>query len=469
MARACEFLDGIKNLGYRMAYEAGLSFNLDDIIVPPEKEGIVAKGQKEVDEIQANYDMGFITDNERYNQVINAWTHVNNELGDIKQVNFMTEECRRMKIDVLGPDVNESEYKFSVNDKGEIRYGMGGIKNVGEAAVSNIVEEREANGKFKDLTDFLMRTANKGLNRRAIESMGMAGCFDNFPGFHRAMLSYMPQNDMVPFVERALRMVASYNERKNSTQIDLFGFGSGEGEGETLNIPLPQCEPWSQMKQLEMEKEALGFYVSSHPMETYSIEIENFANINTEKLKLALENINNLGRNVRLAGQITKAEELPTKDGNSTYGKFVIEDQYGTYEFKLFKEKYMNMKHILVPGSFVLLIGSFMKSYRKNPEGKESIDVFFNNVYLLSSLLENTNKKVKIQLFIDIASDDDVLSLIKLFKDNPGKQSYSVNIYDRNANMSCNMTPVSGNINAAVILPLFKKQPYSDFVKFELK
>ena len=130
---------------------------------------------------------------------------LNNELGDIKQVNFMTEECKRMKIEVLGPDVNESEYKFSVNEKGEIRYGMGGIKNVGEAAVKGIVEEREANSKFKDFGDFVMRVADKGLNVRALESMGMAGCFDSFKGFHRAMLFYIAPNDSVPFSERAMR------------------------------------------------------------------------------------------------------------------------------------------------------------------------------------------------------------------------------------------------------------------------
>jgi len=393
---------------------------------------------------------------------------LNNELGDIKQVNFMTEECRRMKIDVLGPDVNESEYKFSVNDKGEIRYGMGGIKNVGEAAVAGIVEEREANGKFKNFTDFLLRTANKGLNRRAIESMDMAGCFDNFPGFHRAMLFYVPQNDTVPFVERAMRMVASYNERKNSTQIDLFGFGSDDGMGETLNIPLPECEPWSQMKQLDMEKDALGFYISLHPMDTYSIEIENFTNTNIDKLNKALGNPANIGRAVRLGAHVTKAEDRKSKS-NTDYGLYTVEDQTGNISFYLFKENYLNMKNILVPDAYVLLIGKIDKSFRKDSEGKDMAEVRFTEVHLLESLLEKTSKKVKMQLFVDKATDDDLIALTDLVKSNPGKQSYSFTITDESMNMSCNVSPVSGGLNAAVVLPLLKKQPYSDFVKFELR
>ncbi|MBR7024276.1 MAG: DNA polymerase III subunit alpha, partial [Bacteroidales bacterium] len=279
---------------------------------------------------------------------------LNNELGDIKKVNFMTEECKRMKIAVLGPDVNESEYTFSVNEKGEIRYGMGGIKNVGEAVVSGIVAEREANGKFKDFGDFLMRIADKAFNVRALESMGMAGCFDSFKGFHRAMLFNIAPNESSPFSEKALRMVASYNERKNSSQMDLFGFGGDEGGAEeAFSMPLPDCEPWSKMKELEMEKEALGFYISSHPMEVYHLPLKYFANCDVEGLKNAMNDVEkNLRRAVRLGGQITRAEEFTAKNGNP-YGRFTIEDQSGVLQFALFKENYLNCRNLLTVNSFV--------------------------------------------------------------------------------------------------------------------
>ena len=398
---------------------------------------------------------------------------LNNELGDIKQVNFMTEECKRMKIEVLGPDVNESEYEFSVNEKGEIRYGMGGIKNVGEAAVAGIVAEREANGKFKDFGDFVMRVADKGLNVRALESMGMAGCFDSFKGFHRAMLFNIAFNDSVPFSERAMRMVASYNEKKNSAQMDLFGFGSDEGAEETFNIPLPECEPWSKMKELEMEKEALGFYISSHPMQVYHLPIKYFCNCNVEGLKAALNDVEkNLKRPVRLGGQITRAEEFTAKNGNP-YGRFTIEDQSGALQFALFKENYLNCRNLLTVNSFVMLSGIMDKPFPRAGQDPnvvlQTLEVRFTEARLLDSLLESTSKTVYIKLNVAEMNKESMEEFIKTLKDNPGKQHYKLHLFDPLGKKSCNLTPAKGAINAQEVLPLLEKAPFSNFVEFDLR
>ncbi len=395
---------------------------------------------------------------------------LNNELGDIKQVNFMTEECKRMKIAVLGPDVNESEYKFSVNDKGEIRYGMGGIKNVGEAAVAGIVAEREANGKFKDFGDFVMRVADKGLNVRALESMCMAGCFDSFKGFHRAMLFYIAPNESAAFSEKAMRMVASFNERKNSSQMDLFGFGDDASAEETFSIPLPDCEPWSKMKELEMEKEALGFYISSHPMEVYHLPLKYFCNCNVEQLKAAQNDVErNLKRAVRLGGQITRAEEFTAKNGNP-YGRFTIEDQTGAFQFALFKENYMNCRNLLTVNSFVMLYGTLDKPFPKAGQDPNvaptTLEVRFNEAKLLDSLLESTNKTVYVKLNVAEMDKESVDELVKVIKENPGKQNYKIHLHDPKAQRSCNMSPVKGGINAQEVLPLFEKMP---FVEFDLR
>jgi len=395
---------------------------------------------------------------------------LNNELGDIKQVNFMTEECKRMKINVLGPDVNESEYEFSVNEKGEIRYGMGGIKNVGEAAVAGIVSEREANGKFKDFGDFVMRVADKGLNVRALESMGMAGCFDSFKGFHRAMLFYIAPNDSVSFSERAMRMVASYNERKNSSQMDLFGFGDEGGAEETFNMPLPQCEPWSKMKELEMEKEALGFYISSHPMQVYHLPIKYFCNCDVEGLKAALNNVEkNLKRPVRLGGQITRAEEFTAKNGNP-YGRFTIEDQSGALQFALFKENYLNCRNLLTVNSFVMLSGIMDRPFPRAGQDPnvvlQTLEVRFTEARLLDSLLESTSKTVYIKLNVSEMNKESMEEFIKVLKDNPGKQHYKLHLFDPLGKKSCNLTPVKGVINAQEVLPLLEKMP---FVEFDLR
>ena len=398
---------------------------------------------------------------------------LNNELGDIKQVNFMTEECKRMKINVLGPDVNESEYEFSVNEKGEIRYGMGGIKNVGEAAVAGIVAEREANGKFKDFGDFVMRVADKGLNVRALESMGMAGCFDSFKGFHRAMLFYVAPNESTSFSEKALRMVASFNERKNSSQMDLFGFGDESGAEETFSMPLPQCEPWSKMKELEMEKEALGFYISSHPMEIYHLPLKYFANCNVEGLKNAMNDVEkNLRRGVRLGGQITRAEEFTAKNGNP-YGRFTIEDQSGALQFALFKENYLNCRNLLTLNSFVMLYGTLDKPFPRAGQDPNAapatLEVRFNEVRLLDSLLETTSKTVYFRLNVAEMDKEGMEEFVKVIKQNPGKQNYKVHVFDPVGKKSCNLTPVKGAINAQEVLPLVEKEPFKNFVEFDLR
>ena len=394
---------------------------------------------------------------------------LNNELGDIKQVNFMTEECKRMKIAVLGPDVNESEYEFSVNEKGEIRYGMGGIKNVGEAAVAGIVAEREANGKFKDFGDFVMRVADKGLNVRALESMGMAGCFDSFKGFHRAMLFYIAPNETSSFSEKAMRMVASYNERKNSSQMDLFGFGGDEIE-ETFTMPLPVCEPWSKMKELEMEKEALGFYISSHPMEVYHLPLRYFANCNVETLKAAMNDPEkNIRRAVHLGGQITKAEEYTAKNGNP-YGRFTIEDQSGALQFSLFRENYLNCRNLLTVNSFVLLNGTLDKPYPRAGQDPnlmpQTLEVRFTEARLLDSLLETTSKTVYLKLNVSEMNESDMKEFVKTMKANPGKQNYKIHLYDPINKKSCNLTPYRGTVNAQELLPLLEKM---SFVEFDLK
>ena len=394
---------------------------------------------------------------------------LNNELGDIKQVNFMTEECKRMKIEVLGPDVNESDYKFSVNEKGEIRYGMGGIKNVGEAAVKGIVEEREANGKFKDFGDFVMRIADKGLNVRALESMGMAGCFDGFKGFHRAMLFDIAPNESSSFAEKALRMVAVYNERKNSTQMDLFGFGGEEAE-ETFAMPLPDCEPWSKMKELEMEKEALGFYISSHPMQVYHLPLKYFANCNVEVLKAAMNDPErNIRRSVRLGGQITRAEEFTAKNGNP-YGRFTIEDQSGALQFALFKENYANCRNLLTVNSFVMLYGTLDRPFPRPGQDPnimpQTLEVRFTEARLLDSLLETTSKTVYIKLNVAEMSQVQMEEFIKTLKKNQGKQNYKIHLFDPLSKKSCNMTPTKGAINAQEVLPLLEKM---SFVEFDLR
>ncbi len=394
---------------------------------------------------------------------------LNSSINDAKEVTLMMEECKRMKINILGPDVNESESKFSVNAKGEIRFGLRAIMNVGEAAISGIIEERNSGGRFKDFTDFLLRTSTTGINRRVLEAMDTAGCFDNFPNFHRAMIFYMAPFENITFGEKALRMVSSYKERQQSSQIDLFGLGS-EGTPEALSIPLPECEPWSKLKELKMEFDSIGFYISSHPMDSFNLALKYFANTTTESLNYLVKDQSKNGYPIRLGGQITKSEEFTAKNGNN-YGRFTIEDKAGAYQFTLFKENYLNLKNMLGNGLFVLLIGTLGQQFQKQDQLKmnaapEQMDLKFKitDVKLLDSLLEDTDKKVYFIMDVAELSQKDVNEFISIINGNPGKQKYRIHFYNSITKTSSNMSPIiQTGINAHDVLPLVENLPYVEF------
>ncbi len=284
------------------------------------------------------------------------------------------------------------------------------------------------------------------------------------------MLVYMAPNEASTFAEKAMRMVASYNERKNSAQMDLFGFGTDENVGESFSMPLPDCEPWSKMKELEMEKEALGFYISSHPMEVYHLPLKFFANCNVEQLKAAQNNPEKyLKQAVRLGGQITRAEEFTAKNGNP-YGRFTIEDQSGAFQFALFKENYANCKNLLTVNSFVMLYGTLDRPFPRQGqdpnEMPQTLEVRFTEVRMLDSLLETTSKTVYIKLNVAEMTQSNTKDFTKTIMDNPGKQNYKIHLFDPLAKKSCNMTPMRGGINAQEVLPLLEKMP---FVEFDLR
>jgi len=267
-----------------------------------------------------------------------------------------------------------------------------------------------------------------------------------------------------------MRMVASYNEKKNSSQMDLFGFGSDEAAEETFTIPLPNCEPWSKMKELEMEKEALGFYISSHPMEVYHLPIKYFCNCNVEGLKAAMNDVEkNLKRAVRLGGQITRAEEFTAKNGNP-YGRFTIEDQTGALQFALFKENYLNCRNLLTLNSFVMLSGVLDRPFPRAGQDPnvilQTLEVRFTEARLLDSLLETTSKTIYLKVNVAEMNQEGMEEFVKIIKENPGKQNYKLHLFDPLSKKSCNMTPVKGAVNAQEVLPLFEKLP---FVEFDLR
>ena len=369
-------------------------------------------------------------------------------------------------------DINESRYEFAVNDKGEIRFGMGAIKNVGEAAVEGIVTEREKNGRFKSFSDFLLRTSSFGINKRALETMATAGCFDSFPQIHRATLFYVAPNETATFLEKAIRMVNAYNDRKNSAQIDLFGFGTDDGAEEELVIPIPECERWNFKKELQMEMESIGLFLSSHPMDAYRVVTQYFANVTIERILAMLDNENNKNMQVRFSARISSVDHIVAQNG-SGYAKVRVEDKSGVIQFGLYRESYLKFKHLCQEDVYVLVSGTLREKWNKKAQMEEQksfsgLELSVSEIRYLDSILEETNKLLEITVMVNEIDEERLRQMIDILINNPGKQKYSIVCYDSQMNMNCNLSPLDSpkrkaGINIANVIKAFENMNFETF------
>lgn len=314
---------------------------------------------------------------------------LSNNMSDIKQVTFFMEECRRLGTPVLGPDVNESNLKFTVNDKDEIRFGLGAIKGVGENAVISIVEEREANGPYTDLYDFVIRTDKRHVNKRCLEGLVLAGALDNFTEVHRAQYFAMMPNGGT-YAETLIKFGGALQTAKDAPP-DLFG----NSVAVEIQKPEPPVVPkWSNMVQLNKEKEVVGIYISAHPLDDFKTEIEHFSRGDMRLMK-NLESIAHA--DLSLAGMVTSVEHRMTKN-NKPFGSFEFEDYFDVHKFFLFSEDYLKMKHFLVTGSFLFLRGK-VQPRQWSATGELEFKIF--SIELLSDLREKMTKKVILEFRLD--------------------------------------------------------------------
>jgi DNA polymerase-3 subunit alpha len=381
---------------------------------------------------------------------------LSNNIGDIKQVTFFMEECRRMGLTILGPDINESDYRFIVNAKGEIRFGLGAIKNLGEAVVAGILEERSQNGIFRNVFDFLSRINLKAFNKRSIESMAMAGAFDSFEGIHRAQFFFREASETVTFAEKAIRYAAQLQESKQSAQINLFG---EESKVQLAEISFPQCEPWSRTRELQAELETIGFYVSSHPLDSYKIQIQFFTNSNIPQVLNEQEYVN--GRKYVFAAQVVSSEHLTSQQGKP-YGRVKLEDQQSTIDFMVFSETYLKCKHLLDAGTFLMVTVLIQTSFRE----KDKLEPRVAEMELLDKVLTNHTKEVNLTLRTDLMDADSMQSLVDLILDNEGRFSYSVTLIDHELSLKTRLHSTKKGIDIEQLIP---KLEQFDWLSIDLK
>jgi len=334
---------------------------------------------------------------------------LSNNMNDIKQVTFFMEECKRMGLTVLGPDVNESHYKFTVNEIGAIRFGIGAVKGVGAGAVDTIVQTRTS-GPYKSIFDFAKRIDLRSANKKAFESLAYAGGFDGFTDTHRAQYFYK-DGDNTTGIEKAVKFAQRFKENESSAQASLFGGGAATALPEPVLAP---CQPWGLIEKLKYEKDVIGIYLTSHPLDNYKFEINHFCQNRVSELQLinkvkaseveeeVLLEFNKIkNKEIVIGGIIANSAHRVSKAGKP-FGSFLIEDYSDSYDIAIFGEDYVKFKSYLEDGYFVQIRGLVQERFRQ--VGNWGFEL--KNIQLLSELRDKFAKDFTIQIALHQLNDE---------------------------------------------------------------
>jgi DNA polymerase-3 subunit alpha len=330
-------------------------------------------------------------------------------INDIKKITIFMDETRRMGIEVLGPDVNESDVKFTVNKDGNIRFGLGAIKGVGENAVLQLIEEREKNRIYSSIYDLVERVNLNSLNKKNLEAMAVAGAFDCFPDISRAQYFSLDSRGS-SFIESLVRYGNNAKAVRNSSQQTLFG----DTGGFDIIKPEPsQCPDWPKLEKLNREKEVIGIYLSSHPLDDFRLEINTF----TTATLADLQNLREWAdRDVTVAGMVIDTKNAIGKNGKP-YGSFTLQDYSDSFRFMMFDKEYIENSKFFIVGYYLLVKGRVQKR-RYNEEG---LEFRIKTINLLSSVKDELIKSVTIRLDPEIISREMINELMELIQENRGE------------------------------------------------
>ena len=349
---------------------------------------------------------------------------LSNSLGNIEKITFFMDECKRMGLSLLVPDVNESSRSFAVNKKGQIRFGLGAIKGVGDAAVDAIVEERQKNGEYKDIFDFVSRINVRQVNKKSLESLALAGAFDCFPEVQRSHYFALDPQDNTNFIEKIVRYSSRMAELKAEATASLFG-ELGAGTGNDIAQPrIPTAEPWSVMEQLKNEKEVVGVYISGHPLDEYKTEIANFCNSNTGQL----ESRPNVAQT--FAGIVTKVNVRTSANGNQ-FMIFTIEDYAGNYEFALFSKDYIQFERFIALDRLLFINGSYQLKNRHMDQMVFKIQ----SIELLSEILSDRTKEIKLRFDLNRMNPALLDLLQETLERHKGDKKLTIEVFDEQEKM----------------------------------
>ena len=357
--------------------------------------------------------------------------NLSRNLSNMDEIKKIMDDCRKSRIRVLNPDVNESDSGFTVNKEGNVRFGLGGIKGFGDNIVKAIIAERENGGPFTDIYEFTERMAGI-VNRKAFESLIYSGAFDSF-GYSRSQ--YMlpcPSGDT--FLDALVRYADQYRKDTVDSSNSLFG-EMEEAKPIRPEMPAMRVEE-NEMEILKREKELVGMYLSSHPLDKYSFEIENFTTGSVASINDLINSCEEAKKTMKIsvAGYISSSQTLSTKTGKP-YSKTVIEDKEGSYEIALFGKDHENFMNYLQPNTAVFIDGEIGEKYFRKPEDRKTMGdppygFKIKKIMLLGNVTETYVKGFSIQITTPMLNSDFRERLGKVIKKNKGTVPLTMFLYD---------------------------------------
>ncbi len=358
-------------------------------------------------------------------------------LADIKTLSFYMNECGRMGIKVLSPDINESRHAFAANASGDVRFGMGGIKGVGDAAVASIVEERERGGVYTSMSDFMERVNFSTVNRKCVESIAWAGGFDSISGMHRSLLFAPDPVSGTTHMEMLIRYGQRVQAERNNAQQSLFGGDSGLVD---IAVPTPVVGALalSDLETLRREREVIGLYLSSHPLNEFDVIIKKLCNNQLSDLS----NLDSLmNQDISVAGMVTAVQNLTTKTGKP-WGKFTLEDYNGAHEFLLFGKDYENFRQYLYVDYFLFV----RAKVQMHPFRPDSVELKINSMVQLGEMRDTMIKTVTLHMAIESLSSEMIGELTRNVDESKGSTELKIKLYDSSTDTTLSLISKSRKV-----------------------
>ena len=363
-----------------------------------------------------------------------------NHVNAIEKLTFFMEECKRMGLQVLGPDINESHKGFAVNEQGGIRFGLGGLKGVGENAVENIIQERKNNGAYKDPFDFIKRINSRTVNKRSLESLVYAGAFDRFPQMHRAQYIVVPEGEMQNGLDKLIKFGNIVQAQTVNATNTLFG-----DLPSVLDIKSPQISNvphWSLTEQLDKEKEVAGIYLSGHPLDHYRFEMNHYGITDIQNFNEVKESkiLSSAGKTYKLLCMVSTANNRISRQGNK-FGSYVVEDYSGKTEMVLFGEDYIRFSPYMAQGSAVLITGSF-----RQRQYKEEYEYRISSIALAENVKRQLTKQLLLELDVRNLDSELIQFLETNIKQFPGTTILKIGIQEPKEALKAGFATFGGGV-----------------------